>query len=390
MKKKKLMMLLLLLMLSMVVSKPAWAGDVYVKVTSSSDLTVGGFYIIAGVTNKGGKTCIATGFDSGVLTGTMEGNNVGFTVNGNIIEVTSASPLVFTLGGNSTGYTLKYNSNYYLGYSGSSNTFEGVTSSSNNKEKWTYMYNDVQSLYAIVNKSSPDRFIGLHDDGYFKVYAKYDVYPIATLYKKVAKVTLATACTDGEKYYGTYSNTSAFVVPSDLTVSEIKVVDSKLSVSNYAIGDVVPKNTGVMVASTTAGNHFVDLTSAAGSSVLGEDNMLKPSGNGITAEGMASGNDGNKFYRLTMHEGTTLGFYWGADNGAAFELAANKAFLAVPSGAGAGSRISGFNFDDQTSGIKTTNNASTMSHETYNLQGQRVKADRKGLIVRNGKIIMNK
>ena len=201
-------------------------------------------------------------------------------------------------------------------------------------------------------------------------------------------VTLAAACTDGVKYYGTYSNASAFVVPSDLTVSEIKVVDGKLAVSNYATGAVVPANTGVMVASTTAGNHFVDLTNAAGSSVLGENNMLKPSGSGITAEGMASGNDGKTFYRLTMHNGTTLGFYWGAEDGAAFALDANKAFLAVPSGAGA--RISGFNFDDQTSGIKTMNNASTISHEAYNLQGQRVKADRKGLIVRNGKIIMNK
>lgn len=384
MKKKKLMMLLLLLMLSMVVSKPAWAGDVYVKVTSSSELTVGDVYIIAGVTKSDGKTCIATGLSSGILNGTK----TGFTVNGNIIDVTTASPLEFTLGGNSAGYTLKYNSNYYLGYSGSSNTFEGVTSSSNDKEKWTYVYNDIQSLYAIVNKSSSDRFIGLHDDGYFKAYAKYDVYPIATLYKKAATITLSDACTDGEKYYGTYSNASAFVVPSDLTVSEIKVVDGKLAVSNYATGDVVPANTGVMVASTTAGNHYVDLTNAAGSSVLGEENMLKPSGNGITAEGMASGNDGKKFYRLTMHNGSTLGFYWGAENGAAFALDANKAFLAVPSGAGA--RISGFNFDDQTSGIKTMNNASTISHETYNLQGQRVKADRKGLIVRNGKIIMNK
>lgn len=204
----------------------------------------------------------------------------------------------------------------------------------------------------------------------------------------IAMVTLAAACTDGVKYYGTYSNASAFVVPSDLTVSEIKVVDGKLAVSNYTTGDVVPANTGVMVASTTAGNHFVDLTNAAGSSVLGSDNMLKPSGSGITAEGMASGNDGKKFYRLTMHNGSTLGFYWGAENGAAFALGANKAFLAVPSGAG--SRISGFNFDDQTSGIKTLNNNRSMSHEAYNLQGQRVKADRKGLIVRNGKIIMNK
>lgn len=384
MKKLKIKKLLLLLILSMVVSKPAWAGDVYVKVTSSSDLTVGDVYIIAGVTKTGGKTCIATGLSGGDLTGTKD----GFTVDGNVIEITSASPLVFTLDGNESGYTLKFGSNY-LGYnSGTSFKTQDKKPKNDDSFLWTYIYNDTQSLYAIVNNASSDRFIGLYDTGLFRAYLNYEVYPIASLYKKAAKITLSEACTDGVKYYGTYSNTSAFVVPSDLTVSEINVVDGKLAVSNYATGAVVPANTGVMVASTTAGNHFVDLTNAAGSSVLGSDNMLKPSGDGITAETMASGNDGKTFFRLTMHNGSVLGFYWGAEDGAAFALAANKAFLAVPTEAAA--RISGFDFDDQTSGIKTMNNASSMSRETYNLQGQRVKANKKGLIIKNGKIIMNK
>ena len=36
------------------------------------------------------------------------------------------------------------------------------------------------------------------------------------------------------------------------------------------------------------------------------------------------------FYRLTMHNGTDIGFWWGAAGGGAFQPGAHKAYLAVP------------------------------------------------------------
>lgn len=190
-----------------------------------------------------------------------------------------------------------------------------------------------------------------------------------------ATITLAEACTDGNgMYYGTYSNSKAFVVSDDIIVSEISVVDNKLLVDSYETGAIVPANTGVMVSSMTAGDHEVTLSDEAGMSVLGEGNMLRPTGeNGITASEMADKDADCKFYRLTMHKGTTLGYFWGAAEGAAFNVAGNKAYLAVPAAVAAkmSSFVIGGGSTTAIDGIEAGNGANA-SRKVYNLQGQRV------------------
>lgn len=209
-----------------------------------------------------------------------------------------------------------------------------------------------------------------------------------------ATITLAEACTDGNgMYYGTYSNSKAFVVPGDMVVSEISVIDNKLLVDSYSTGAVVPANTGVMVSSMTAGDHEVTLSEKAGTSVLGEGNMLRPTGdNGITASEMAEKDADCKFYRLTMHKGTTLGYFWGAAEGAAFDVAANKAYLAVPAAQAA--KVAGFAIDGGgTTAIESieNGNGSEVSRKVYNLQGQRVSgALPKGLYIIDGRKVIVK
>ena len=209
-----------------------------------------------------------------------------------------------------------------------------------------------------------------------------------------ATITLAEACTDGKgMYYGTYSNSKPFVVPGDITVSEINVANGKLNVKEYAKGAVVPANTGVMVSSNTAGNHDVELSEAAGTSVLGNDNMLRPTGdNGITAADMATNDANCKYYRLTMHKGTTLGFFYGAADGAAFNVAANKAYLAVPveMAAKVSSFVIGGGSTTAIDGIEAGNGANA-SRKVYNLQGQRVSGTLpKGLYIIDGRKVIVK
>ena len=205
-------------------------------------------------------------------------------------------------------------------------------------------------------------------------------------------VTIASACTDGKgKYYGTYSNSYAFRVPADLEVSEISVISGELLVDNYSTGDIVPANTGVMIASTSPGAHTINIATG-GTSVLDNDNMLKPSGDsGIDAAGMSAAAPSCKYYRLTMHNGTQIGYYWGAASGAAFALAANKAYLAVPVDAAR----SGFNLfgDDDTTGIEAVDintESANVAREYYNLNGQRVANPSKGLYIVNGKKVIIK
>ncbi|MDO4196652.1 MAG: hypothetical protein Q4D33_10955, partial [Prevotellaceae bacterium] len=93
---------------------------------------------------------------------------------------------------------------------------------------------------------------------------------------------------------------------SDLVVSVIAVDEGKLLVEPFDTGDVVPANTGVMVSATKGGDYTVNLSNAAGVNPLegAYENALHPSSEAMTGD--------NLFYRLTMHNGETIGFWWGA------------------------------------------------------------------------------
>ena len=370
------------------------AGDTYVKVTSPSDLVVGGTYIMAAT--KGGVTYLAKSFNSDSRI--LDVETSGFTVDGSTITITTASPLEFILGGSVEGYTLLNGGDKYLGYAemgsiSSAAYLENVSKKSEtDKEKWV-----INSSFQLVSFVCAERHIGFNGKGIKAIIADEGS---AYLYRKASTttVTLSSACTDGARYYGTYSIGSSFIVPSDLTVSEIQVSDGKLVVSSYEAGDVVPANTGVMISASTAGAHQLTLSSAAGTSLYGAGNMLHASGEGITAEAMAAAHPGCKFYRLTMHLGTTLGYYWGAADGAAFALSANKAYLAVPAAA---SRLTGFDMADEEkpTGISAVLNdkermkndrGQALNDKVFDLNGRTVIGNVRGVVIKNGKKLLNK
>lgn len=303
--------------------------------------------------------------------------------------------------GNVTGIVLDaYNSNsssriYYIDSKKDNKTGDLGTATVDGNDKYG-------KEYTVVLKDKPfNKFfinvsgaLGFH---YIKVTYSSKVFTdfrTSVTAPTIATITLAEACTDGKgMYYGTYSNSKPFVVPGDIIVSEISVIDNKLVVENYETGAIVPANTGVMVSSNTAGNHDVELSEAAGTSVLGNDNMLRPTGDGIDADGMVAANDANcKYYRLTMHNKTTLGFFYGAADGAAFKVLANKAYLAVPAETAAkmSSFVIGGGSTTAIDGIEAGNGVNA-SRKVYNLQGQRVSGTLpKGLYIIDGRKVIVK
>ena len=216
----------------------------------------------------------------------------------------------------------------------------------------------------------------------------YSAY--CTTIPNTAAFTLSENCYDlnnGTKtYYGTFSNSSAFVVPEGVTAHTVSVANGVLSVTDYEAGAVVPANTGVMVSSATAGEKTVNLTNENGSALT--NNMLKPTGAGITADAMAAANSGCKFYYLTMN-GEQIGFYRRNDTGAKFDMpVANKAYLAVPEGQVG--NIKDFSFNDIVDGIDAVETTETESNAIYNLAGQRVSKMQKGIYIVNGKKVLVK
>lgn len=303
--------------------------------------------------------------------------------------------------GNVTGIVLDaYNSNsssriYYIDSKKDNKTGDLGTATVDGNDKhgkeYTVVLKDKPFNKFFINVSGA---LGFH---YIKVTYSSEVFTdfrTSVTAPTTATITLAEACTDGKgMYYGTYSNSKPFVVPGDITVSEISVIDNKLVVENYETGAIVPANTGVMVSSNTAGDHDVELSEAAGTSVLGNDNMLRPTGDkGITAGDMATNDANCKYYRLTMHNGETLGFFYGAADGAAFKVLANKAYLAVPAETAAkmSSFVIGGGSTTAIDGIEAGNGVNA-NRKVYNLQGQRVSGTLpKGLYIIDGRKVIVK
>ena len=303
------------------------------------------------------------------------------TVSSNMIP-TVADNLKWNVSGNATsGYIFYPNESTttWLYCTSSNNGLRVGDSTSKLFEiKDNYFYNTGQSCYiGIYNSADWRRYGTINSNITGQSFA---------IYKQGISVTLASACTDGSKYYGTFSSSVPFKFPAGVTVAEVGIEDGKLKVVEYAADAVVPANTGVMISSATAGKVTLTPATSAGSSVLGEANCLKPSGFGIS-DATTTGSD-CLFYRLTMHNGTQIGFWWGAAEGAAFSIAANKAYLAVPQTLAR----QGFSlFGDESNGIAEVGKAIRAAEDkVYDLQGRRIgsSVQKKGLYIVNGKKVM--
>ena len=205
-------------------------------------------------------------------------------------------------------------------------------------------------------------------------------------------ITINSACTDGDYYYTTYSSTNAFYVSDDIEVFEVMTVNGEIALEQYKTNDLVPAYTGVLVRSKEFGTMYVEIETdpeyiALAESVLGEDNALRPTCTygGVTAEDMEMDDPDCKYYRLTMHKGKTIGFWWGAAEGAGFELGNNKAYLAMPNSSPV--KAQGLWFNNGETAIKNIE-TKAVSNKIFNLQGQRVNAAQKGIYIVNGKKVV--
>lgn len=103
--------------------------------------------------------------------------------------------------------------------------------------------------------------------------------------------------------------------------------------------------------------------------------------------------EGFMFYKLAYSDSSSkpasLGFYWGAANGGAFESREGSAYLAVPTDMLMAPK-GGFRLFDDATGIKVMRNEECVMRN-YNLNGQRVSPRNfKGIVVKNGRKILSK
>lgn len=353
--------------------------------TPATSITSGKRYIITnGATNvmghyQGGNNCPAVETD-----GTFN----------ETITVSNEYELVIE-GNSQDGYTI-YDSNYpgYL-YAGSSSSnllkVEPVYDGNYNA-LWTITFgnNDKATITAQGNNSrNTIRF----NSNLFSCYAsgQSDVY----LYELVetppttGTITLNAACTDGTTIYGTFFTNQAYTMPEGLTGSVVSLNNGKIVLTEaYRAGTVVPKETALLISTTAnfTGTRDYTINYTTGGEAPTATNLLKGT---MTANGMTVGKN-YKFYRLTMHNGSQLGFWWGAENGGAFKPGANKAYLAI-SQQTTGTQTQNFIGINpgEENGIETVSTTAS-DQNVYDLQGRRVAQPQKGLYIVNGKKVVVK
>ena len=119
-------------------------------------------------------------------------------------------------------------------------------------------------------------------------------------------------------------------------------------------------------------------------------NLLKGSDEATTT----TADEDSWFYKLTFgakgsNNANIFGWYWGAADGAAFEIEAHRAWLAIPKGGQSAPAF--YSLNGEATGISTTfMNNERVNSDIYNLNGQRVAQPTKGLYIHNNKVVIIK
>lgn len=197
-----------------------------------------------------------------------------------------------------------------------------------------------------------------------------------------------------EAGYSTYYANHAFVVPAGIEVGIVTNASSAeatltIDWNAYKEGETVPANTGIILKGKEgAYPYIVDDSKADAPS----ENLLKGSTTATTTEG-----ENCLFYKLSYdNDGKNLGFYWAAENGAAFTNEANKAYLALTTTVA--QNVRGFGLEgDGTTGIGQIVNGETLVN-VYTIDGiivrkqvkesQALNGLKKGIYIVNGKKVI--
>ena len=191
-----------------------------------------------------------------------------------------------------------------------------------------------------------------------------------------------------------YYATKALTVPEGIEAYVVTQgdIDSKFDgwTASYTAGSVIPAGEAVVLSGAEGNYEFTEATTTAEPTT---GNLLR--GYDANTDETATtqpGSDEYRYYMLsTDTEGQNAGFYYANDEGAAFECADHKAYLALPAAIAA--RCYTLPIDHTTLAIdglpsfNTQRSTPNVQHSTYSLTGSRQNArpTKKGIYIRNGR-----
>jgi hypothetical protein len=191
-----------------------------------------------------------------------------------------------------------------------------------------------------------------------------------------------TVTIGGSGYASLYYKNQAFVVPEGIEAYTYRLNgdNDKLEESYmYSAGETIPAGTAVILKGEAKSYDFTFSTQSGKADP--DNNILM----GTDSETALEADANSYFYMLSLNEHSDLasvGFYWGAPEGAAFTNGAHKAYLKVPKSSGA----KFYRFDGQTTAIENVQAAQPdVNAPMYNVAGQRVGKNYKGVVIQNGR-----
>ena len=156
----------------------------------------------------------------------------------------------------------------------------------------------------------------------------------------------------------------------------------------YKAGATVPAKTPLLIIGTTdGGNYYPAVVSGTGVEAYAGSNLLEgardANGNTLSAK------DGSVYYYKLGLNAEKLGFYWGAEGGAAFKMTkATTAYLAVPKKLVESANALFFDFGPET-GINEIQTEQA-DKAIFDLSGRRVQKATKGFYIVGGKKVLVK
>ena len=201
--------------------------------------------------------------------------------------------------------------------------------------------------------------------------------------QQTSKIThTSQKLTIGQEGYATYYSSIPTLIPEGIEAGIItKAENGHLDIDyKYNAGEFVPSATGVLLKGAKGEYPLVFTKSSTKSPA---NNLLHGT---LTDEETTAPEEGKDylFYKLSLDSnGQNLGFYWGAENGAAFQNKGGHAYLAVEKTANA---VKGFSITDLETGIHGVSGQGTaQGGAVYDLQGRRVQKAVRGIYIQNGR-----
>ena len=359
--------------LLVVEGEPVPAEEVqYQLVTSTEDITSGKYLIVYAPAD--GE---AFAFDGSLAKIDVSSNTQAVTIENDVITTDQA--IYFNI--DVENGTLQSASGFYIGQTANSNGLK----QSEDATAYTNTFAIDEDGYAVISVAVGEntltmRYNKASDQLRFRYY-KSGQQPIY-LFKAVDEVEgeIVPVTISSAEWATLYYSDKAFEIPEGVTANIVTAVDNK-KLELEALNGIIPAGTAVALNGPQGTYNFKVVNDET---VAPANNLLR----GFDAPHLTEG--GDIYYKLTV-KNDIVGFYWGEENGEAFESGAHKAYLAIPAGASNAKFLALGTTEggESVNGINEVT-ASDSKNEYFNLNGTRVNTLHKGIYIVGGKKVVIK